>query len=431
KNPTKSPLSSLLSRVREVIQGVDRLVQATNKDLRRFQQEQAQLRENIKGVRTENDTLSSELARYQKLMACGDYQDLNKRLKLTNEALALSKQQVKLLENDHRHLLSVQACSQRTIDNMELELKRYRAQLQDSDDEEVHIQRYERALKMLEAKVNVQQKEIRTKAETIKVLHDHRQRDGEKLRKLQDQQRYYDKHQHLVSSLQHQLKECELSLKNTRHLLDASTRRENIAMRKVQEALTLFDEAELARIDAEKRAAASKEEVNHLAGTIGTVMEEAATRVDREMDEFKQRIVEKDKIIGLIKEKMRKEQAEHKAVVHQLEVRNNQLEQKLRDAQKQNVKLEDEVRVACQQINELERSVNDFHNEEEQHSVDKKHYESEIERYVSSCRKLKANYRVAMEDMTQRFEAVIYKLKMENEELQADNRMLKGGAAGD
>ncbi|XP_020817631.1 trichohyalin isoform X2 [Drosophila serrata] len=398
------------SRVREVIQGVDRLVQATNQDLRRFQQEQAQLRENIKGVRTENDTLSSELARYQKLMACGDYQDLSKRLKLTNEALALSKQQVKLLENDHRNLLSVQACSQRTIDNMELELKRYRAQLQDSDDEE-SSQRYERALKMLEAKVNVQQKEIRTKAETIKVLHDHRQRD--------------------VSSLQHQLKECELSLKNTRHLLDASTRRENIAMRKVQEALTLFDEAELARIDAEKQAAASKEEVNHLAGTIGTVMEEAATRVDREMDEFKQRIVEKDKIIGLIKEKMRKEQAEHKTVVHQLEVRNNQLEQKLRDAQKQNVKLEDEVRVACQQINELERSVNDFHNEEEQHSVDKKHYESEIERYVSSCRKLKANYRVAMEDMTQRFEAVIYKLKMENEELQADNRMLKGGAAGD
>ncbi|KAH8251724.1 hypothetical protein KR038_005363, partial [Drosophila bunnanda] len=396
----------------------------------RFQQEQAELRENIKGVRTENDSLSTELARYQKLMASGDYQDLNKRLKLTSDALALSKQQVKVLQDDQKHLRSIQVCSQKTIDNMELELKKYRAQLQDSGDEE-SSQRYQRALKMLEAKVNVQQKELLTKTETIKVLHDLRQRDGENLRKLQDQVRECDQNQNLISSLQQQLKEYELSLSRNRQLLQASTRRERIAMQKVQEAITFCDDAELARIDAEKRAAASKEEVSQLAGTIGSVMDEAATRVDREMDYFKQKIVDKDKIIGLIKEKMRKELAEHKAVVHQLETRNNQLEQKFRDAQKQNVKLEDEVRVACHRINELERSITDCHNKEFQHSVDKQHYESEIERYVASSRKLKAQYRNVLKDMTQHFEDVFYKLKTENSELQADNRMLKGGAAGD
>ncbi|KAH8242887.1 hypothetical protein KR032_002845, partial [Drosophila birchii] len=421
---------STSSRVREVIQGVDRLVQATNDDLRRFRQEQAQLRENIKGVRTENDCLSSELARYQKLMAGGDYHDLSKRLKLTSDALAVSKQQVKVLQEDQRHLRSIQAYSQRTIENMELELKKYRAQLQESGDDESY-QRYEKALRMMEAKLSDQHQEIRTQAETIKVLHDHRQRDGENLRKMQAKLREHDQNQDVVSNLQHQLKEYELSLNHTRQLLEESTRRESIAMRKVQQAIALTEEAERARILAEKRAEASKEEVSHLAGNIGTVMDEAAYRVDRELDHFKQTLIDKDKLIVHMKDRMKKELAEHKSVVHQLETRNNQLEQKFRDIQKENAKLEDEVQVACRRINELERSVNDFHDEEVQHSVDKKHYESEIERYLSSYRKLKTKYRNAMDDITQRFEAVIYKLKTENSELLAENRMLKSGAAGD
>ncbi|XP_017020753.3 myosin-4 [Drosophila kikkawai] len=418
------------SRVQEVVQGVDRLVQATNEDLRRFRQEQAQLRENIKEVRMENYSLSRELSKYQKLMASGDYQDLSKRLKLTSEALATSKQQVEALREEQRHLRSMQTCSQRTIDNMELELKKYRAQLHESGDEAT-IQQYVRHIKMLEAKLSGQQQEIRTKAETIKLLHDHKQRDGEKLHKLQAQLREQNQNQDQVSSLQNQLKEYELNLEQTRQLLEESTRRESVAMRKVQEALALSEEAERGRIEAEKRAEASKEEVNQLAGSIGSVMDEAANRVDIEISQFQKRLVEKDKTIASIKEKIKKELAGHKSVVHQLEARNNQLEQRVKDVQKHNVKLEDEVDVACRRIHELERSVNEFRDEEVQHSVDKKHYESEIERYLTSYRKLKTKYRTSMDDMTQRFEEVIYKMRKQNSELLAENQMLKSGAAGD
>ncbi|KAH8294280.1 hypothetical protein KR054_010423, partial [Drosophila jambulina] len=425
-----NPISPLPSRVQEVIQGVDRLVQATNEDLRRFRQEQAQLREKIKGVRTENDSLSCELAKYQKLMATGDYQDLSQRLKLTSDALAVSKEQVRVLQEDRRHLRSMQACSQRTIENMELELKKYRAQLQGSGDEET-IQGYVRAVKMLEAKVLGQKQEIRTQAETIKVLHDHRQRDGEQLQKLEAQLQEHDKNQDLIFSLQHQLKEYELSLSHTRQLLEESTRRESVAIRKVQEAIALSEEADRARNEAEKRAEASREEVKALAGNIGSMMDQAANQVDIELDQLKKKLTDKDKIIANMKDRIKKEHAEYKSVVHQLETRNNQLDQKSREVQRQNARLEDEVQVACRRINELERSVNDYHNEEAQHSVDKKHYEGEIDRYMTSYRKLKTKYRHAMDDITQRFEEVIYKLKTENAELLADNRMLRSGAAGD
>lgn len=116
---------------------MDRLVQATNEDLRLFQQEQAQLRDKIKEVVKDNNWLNSELARYQRLMAGGDYKDLSKRLKLTSEALETSKHQVEALLKERRSLLAMQDCSQRTISNMELELKRYRTQMQESGDEEV------------------------------------------------------------------------------------------------------------------------------------------------------------------------------------------------------------------------------------------------------------------------------------------------------
>jgi len=46
-------------------------------------------------------------------------------------------------------------------------------------------------------------------------------------------------------------------------------------------------------------------------------------------------------------------------------------------------------------------------------------------------KQMKSSYRAAMDDITQRFESVIYELRKENSELLADNQLLKSGAAGD
>lgn len=158
---------------------------------------------------------------------------------------------------------------------------------------------------MLEARLANQQQELRTQAETIRALHDHKQRAGEQLQQLQTQIRDHAQSQSLVSSLQKQLREYELSLSHTRQLLEESSRRESIAMRKVQDAIALSEEAERARDEAEKRAESFKEEVNQLAGNIGSIMDEAAKRVDSDVEQLKKKLSEKDKAIATLKVKVR------------------------------------------------------------------------------------------------------------------------------
>jgi len=157
----------------------------------------------------------------------------------------------------------------------------------------------------MEAKVSAQQEELRTQAETIKALHEHKQRGGEQLQQLQAQLRDMGQDQVKVSSLQKQLKEYEISLSHTHNLLMESTRRESTAMRKVEEAITLSEEANREKMEAKKLADAYKEEVTQLATNIGTIMEEASTRVDSEVAQLKNKLKQKDNLITSLKEKVR------------------------------------------------------------------------------------------------------------------------------
>lgn len=113
-----------------------------------------------------------------------------------------------------------------------------------------------------------------------------------------------DDEQMKISSLQKQLRELEKSLRYTQSLLDQSTKREALAMQKVQESLGLCDTAVQEKEEAEKRAEAYKEEATQLATNIGSIMDEAAKRVDSEVDQLKTKLVEKDKIICSLREKV-------------------------------------------------------------------------------------------------------------------------------
>uniref|UniRef100_A0A6P4F0T4 Uncharacterized protein LOC108048067 n=1 Tax=Drosophila rhopaloa TaxID=1041015 RepID=A0A6P4F0T4_DRORH len=249
-------------------------------------QEQKNLRIYVNGVQEENGRLTSELAKCKNAMASGDYQDLRQSLLLTNKALEVAKKQVESLLKERQSLQSMQDYSKRTIENMELELRNYRVQMQQSGDDQI-IQRYARAMKMLESKVSAQQEELRTQAETIKALHEHKQRGGEQLQQLHSQLKVQDQDQARVASLQKQLKEYELSLSHTHNLLLESTRRETTAIRKVEEAITLSEEATREKMEAKRLAEVYKEEVTQLANNIGSIMEEASKRVDNEVGQLK------------------------------------------------------------------------------------------------------------------------------------------------
>ncbi|EDV42553.2 uncharacterized protein Dana_GF16960, isoform C [Drosophila ananassae] len=418
------------SSVQDVARAVERLAADTNEDLRNFRKEQAHIRSHVNGVLEENQRLAEELGRYKSTYAARDYKELKHQLQLTNEALEKSRKQVEELRQERRSLQLMQECSQKTIDNMELELKNYRAQLLESGEEHKITQRYVRAVKMLEAKVTAQQEELLTQTETIKALHEHKQRGGEQLQQLQATLRDQAEEQAKVANLQKQVKEYELSLRHTHNLLVESTRRESAAVRKAQEAVAISEAATREKAEAEKRAENYKEEVTQLATNIGSIMQEAANQVDCEVAQLRSKLSEKDKLIATIKDKLKKDAEEHKNVVHVLETRNNRLEQKYKEALKQNDKLEGEVDVTYRRLCELEQALNDSNNEARDCKA-KKHYELQMDRYMQAHKQMKTNYHAAMDDITQKFEAEIYRLRKQNSELEADNCLLKSGAAGD
>ncbi|EDW84654.2 uncharacterized protein Dwil_GK13014, partial [Drosophila willistoni] len=418
----------------EVALGVEQLLTDTNNDLKNFREEQSQLRAQVSAVLEENQRLTSELGKYRESMRTGNADEMHKRLRLTGEALTKAIKQVDALRKERMSLVTMQECSQRTIENMELEIKHYRAQLNLSGDDKLK-EKYTRTVKLLEERINAQQEELKNQSEMIKALHEHKQKSGDQLEKLQSKikeqaqnARVIDESQNKIVHLQKQIKEYEKSLNHTRNLLIESTKRETTAMRKVQDAIQLSEAAVEAKESAEKRAESYKEEAAQLATNIGCIMEEAAKRVDTEVDQLKAKLMDKDKSLATLREKFQKDVKEYKDAVKMLETRNTRLEMKYKEALQQNEKLAAEVESSCKRLNKLERCAT---SEELIQERTKKDYDSRIKKYLEAHRDIKLKYKAALDDLTEKFEKVIYQLKLDNANLVAENQTLKSGAAGD
>ncbi|XP_023169138.2 golgin subfamily A member 6-like protein 4 isoform X2 [Drosophila hydei] len=411
----------------DVALGVEQLIKETNEDLKNFRVEQSDLRSLISAVLNENRQLTGELGKYKKVVFSSSKEKLQERLHITNNALSNAIAQIEALKKEKHCLHTLQECSQRTIKNMETELESYRAQLSPGGIDEM-AQTYTKTIKMLETRLSGQQEELRTQAKLIKVLHEHKQRCGEQIDQLQcqlkDRLHHVDireDNQTKVTSLQKKLREFEKSLLQTRTLLEESKKREVEAMRKVQDAITISEAAVHEKDEAEKRAESYKEEARNLAFNIGSIMDEAANRVDNEVTQLKTKLAEKDKIIASIREK-------HKSAIDILESRSNRLSLKYKEALKQNEMLEMQVQSCNKRLIELEQCT--FH--DETHNLQsKKDYESQMENYLHSYKELKSHYKELLQDLTNKFKAVIENLQREKCELQADNDMFKSGAVGD
>ncbi|XP_023169139.2 golgin subfamily A member 6-like protein 2 isoform X3 [Drosophila hydei] len=393
----------------DVALGVEQLIKETNEDLKNFRVEQSDLRSLISAVLNENRQLTGELGKYKKVVFSSSKEKLQERLHITNNALSNAIAQIEALKKEKHCLHTLQECSQRTIKNMETELESYRAQLSPGGIDEM-AQTYTKTIKMLETRLSGQQEELRTQAKLIKVLHEHKQRCDIR-----------EDNQTKVTSLQKKLREFEKSLLQTRTLLEESKKREVEAMRKVQDAITISEAAVHEKDEAEKRAESYKEEARNLAFNIGSIMDEAANRVDNEVTQLKTKLAEKDKIIASIREK-------HKSAIDILESRSNRLSLKYKEALKQNEMLEMQVQSCNKRLIELEQCT--FH--DETHNLQsKKDYESQMENYLHSYKELKSHYKELLQDLTNKFKAVIENLQREKCELQADNDMFKSGAVGD
>ncbi|KAH8311266.1 hypothetical protein KR044_005298, partial [Drosophila immigrans] len=414
----------------QVADCVERLVRQTNEDLKSFREEQTGLRAHICSIVDENRNLSTQLERYIRMPHSSDMEELRQQLRLSNDALIKAKSQIDTLNKERLCLNQINECCQRTIKNMETELQNYRLQLSKSDNQEVS-QVLDKSIKMLEHKLTMQQEEIRTQSSVIKALHQHKVRDGDKIETLQTElsKRRHDtdsreENHAKLSTLQKQLKELDRTLKYTQSLLEKSTKREEFAMRKVQEAITVSEAAEHERNEAEKRAETYKEEAAQLATNIGNVMDEAAKRVDNEVDQLRTKLSRKDKMILSLRDKINHQSEEHKSMLETVKARYNRISLKYEETLKQNEKLAAHVESCNKRVTELEQHTY----QEEHHVKSKKNFDPQLEDYMQANKKLKSHYRYLLHDLTTRFEAEFENVRKENCNLKAENELLKSGA---
>ncbi|XP_033232809.1 protein CROWDED NUCLEI 3 isoform X1 [Drosophila pseudoobscura] len=397
----------------DISSDVEHLIDNTNEDMSKFREKVQHLMDNVAEVVGENQQLRHELARYKlaETRKPGGIEEVQQRSQMTEDALATALKQIDFLQKERGSLKMIHECSQRTIDNMEKELKNYRKQLQDSGDDKV-INKYIQAIKMMEGRVDSQKNDIRAQAEMIQVLHDQKQRSGKQLlemqAKLQEQEHQsavnYENSME-IAALKQQVMDYEQRLHDAQQLLRESHKREEVAMAKVQEALNLSDSAAREKTDAERRSESYKVELAQLAKNMGVILEEEAKRVDNEVKVLRSKH----------REKLKQHKAEHIAKMQALVTRYTQLEKKYNEVLDQNEKLYAELQDTSQRLNDDKQKISEL-----------KIYETRVSEYIQHQRKINEEYKKARNDLTTKFQQEVRRLMDMNSELKAEITILKG-----
>lgn len=98
--------------------------------------------------------------------------------------------------------------------------------------------------------------------------------------------------------------ELQKSLKLSKAALEERFKKEQSALQKVQEALAIAEAAVADKDEVLKREKVLKEECDNIASTIGQVMDEAARRVEQDMESIRNKYHEKERILNEEKQKV-------------------------------------------------------------------------------------------------------------------------------
>lgn len=132
-------------------------------------------------------------------------------------------------------------------------------------------------------------------------------------------------------------------MKISRQSIEERLKREQSALQKVQEALNIAEAAVADKEEALKRERVVKEECDNIASTIGQVMEEAARKVEKDMEAIKNKYIEKEKALNDEKLKLAGEIQNQKKFIQILDTRCNRFQQKYRDAMENNANLTQQI----------------------------------------------------------------------------------------
>uniref|UniRef100_A0A1B0BUK9 Uncharacterized protein n=1 Tax=Glossina palpalis gambiensis TaxID=67801 RepID=A0A1B0BUK9_9MUSC len=410
--------------------------------------EQQQLQQTIKEILEENHEINSKLEILKSSHCTGpggnDSRDDATREKLTNDAYKNVRKQIDYLQTENNDLRLLHKNSQKTIENLEKEIQNYRNQLFKPTSVCEVKHKYTTALKLLECTIANQKTELKEKACVIESLFDERKNlrnQVEKLEKcLEEKDKQLEKMPQTLESLnklQDQLKEItkhnndlQSALKQSKIAIEERFNREQNALQKVQEALAIAEAAVVDKDDALKRERILKEECDNIASTIGQVMDEAARKVEKDMETMRRKYVEKEKVLLAEKNKLLEEIQNQKKFNQILDTRCNRFEQKYKETMKDNDHLSQQLELAAKTLYEMEQRINLNENTspndcEERNKKIMANQDQELRHYIEINKQLKEKYRVALNEMTNDFKQEIYRLQSEVAAVKAENEMLK------
>uniref|UniRef100_A0A1I8P7X9 Uncharacterized protein n=1 Tax=Stomoxys calcitrans TaxID=35570 RepID=A0A1I8P7X9_STOCA len=431
--------SSILNEINE---GCEKLIIETQRDLEIFRSEQQELQHQLLVFKEENNFLNNKLEQLKNATVANESRDDATRERLNNDVLKNASLQIDYLQVENKDLKSLNESHKKTIENLEKEIQNYRNQIFNSSSACEVKQKYIAVIKVLESTIMSQKSEIKEQTQVITNLFEQRKHMKDVIEKLQvsieEKNKEISKYLEtdgILKKLQHQLNEykencveLEKSLKLSKSLVDERYKREQVAIQKVQEALTVADIAMADKKEALDRQRILQEECETIASTIGQVMEEAAQKVEKEMEDMRKANLQKEKALLEEKTKLEEQIRNQNKLYEILNTKCFRLEEKYKNAASDNEKL-------LKQLELMEnRIVSELHEMEQQHhrsysKSQKKQslgeQEVEIKYYVEKNKQLQESYRSTIHNLTHLFEKQICALQTEVTNLKAENSMLK------
>ncbi|XP_021693675.1 trichohyalin [Aedes aegypti] len=428
------------------ITSIDELYRSIQREIQSYREEHNSIRADLRRLIQSNQAFGGAGAEVVDNGCVGfDPENYNR---ISNEVIGNLKNQLEIVSEEKNTLESLWKSSQKTIQILELEIGEYRRQLRQPSDNRLQNlrQQYTAALQLLEQNLLSLRTKLAERTEENKRLQVASAAEQEKLRAAErDLAALQAEHQKLQSTVEerHSLEsrlgtdlertmrekaELEVLLDQANALARQHMSRENQALIKVQEALQIADTAIEEKNSVAAREKGVREECDFLATTIGQVMEQAAQRVEQEMNAL--RLGYQSRISALERqlEQMKGSLEQQRDKTNQSESRARALEDKFKGLIVTNQNLDADLHAASKLIIEMELKLEAFQKtmtKEREISKTSQAREQDLNRLLQTNEQLKDRWKSEMLTLTDGLHRKLEALRRENCMLKAENNQLR------
>ncbi|XP_063697665.1 myosin heavy chain, cardiac muscle isoform-like [Culicoides brevitarsis] len=376
--------------------------------------------------------------------------DIKKPHQLDQETERLKKQ-ISVLSNENKNLEQLWQTSQRTVTTLEAEIARYRQQLSRPDSIFSLKQEYARRVKEMES--NLKDCKLNLERETglnTELKREKSEMDGKsRLLEQKFQEILLQKKQIIdkcmktdaaltnaraqIQLLQKDKLQLEQQLQAANQAVKEHVAKENEAISKVHEALTLAESAISEKEACLAREKESREEVDYLARTIGQVMEEAAKKVDDDIEVLRK---EHNKEVEKLEEALEKSKAALENQTRKTKIaeqKYKEMEERAKNLSKTNIMLDNDLHKASQTIIDLELKIDTLDKsvkKEQEHSRLCEERARQLQDLVESSKRMKHGWKQMTLDITSKLQGKINELSLANRKLETENCKLKKSLMG-